>query len=162
MTSLRLHWQRRVVSDRCNKIFSSVATQPRQCRWCVGEVRESWAIFYLGYHSEINNRCRVIPSMALYITTIDTYNTSHISSFIQSSCVDVRARQSDWPKWHNSPSIKWELSHPKRRVGPIAFCRKQRRLQRFSLVSYHTWMLSASLSKQYSDAGQECGIGSYT
>ena len=38
--------------------------------------------FYLGYHREINNRWRVIPSMALYVTTIDTYNTSHISSFI--------------------------------------------------------------------------------
>ena len=30
MTSLRLHGQRRVVSDWCNKIFRRVATEPRR------------------------------------------------------------------------------------------------------------------------------------
>ena len=40
------------------------------------------AIFYLWYTNEISNRWRVIPSMALYVTTIDSYNTSHISSFM--------------------------------------------------------------------------------
>ncbi len=54
----------------------------RRCRTFRGGAGELRAIFYLEYHSEINNRWRVIPSMALYVTTIDTYNTGHISSFM--------------------------------------------------------------------------------